>query len=98
MLARTRLAAPGVDLEGVQVERPRRTAPAHHRQLTGCVDGNTKFLVEFPPQRRQRGFTGADLAASELPLARLVAEGLAEWDLFETTKGIARLRRLKVPE
>lgn len=31
-------------------------------------------------------------------LARLVAEGLAEWDLFETTKGIARLRRLKVPE
>jgi hypothetical protein len=27
-------------------------------------------------------------------LARLAAEGLAEWDMFETTKGIARLRRL----
>jgi len=31
-------------------------------------------------------------------LARLVAEGVAEWDMFATTKGIARLRRLKVPE
>jgi predicted glycoside hydrolase/deacetylase ChbG (UPF0249 family) len=31
-------------------------------------------------------------------LARLVAEGLAEWDMFETTKGIAQLRRLKVVE
>jgi hypothetical protein len=31
-------------------------------------------------------------------LARLLAEGLAEWDLLETKKGIARLRRLQIPQ
>lgn len=75
--------------------------------------GNAKARVVHPGQEDMSRYNTLRAALIHAPvaflhdakrpleqatLARLLAQGVAEWDLLETKRGIARLRRLQIPQ